>query len=234
MQHQIHPDDERLAALAGGDPELGSDAELRAHVSGCDTCRATIDDLTMLRSALAELPDLVPSRRLQLLPPVDEPRAANAGGWLRRLSAPIIAAGLGLVLVGAVGTSGLLNNFASSAGSAGQVFAPVGNSRQDAMEGAGGGAPSTQASPLPASIGPSISGRSLSSQPTAASEDTGASRAPSSSPVAAQKSAVPTDSGRDLQSLADDQPASPWLALLLAGFAFVVTGGVLRFSAPPN
>jgi hypothetical protein len=244
MQHQIHPDDERLAALAGGDPELGtdaelrSDAELRAHVSGCDTCRATVDELTILRSALAELPDLVPSRRLQLLPPVAEPRAANAGGWLRRLSAPIMAAGLGLVLVGAVGTSGLLNNFASSAGSAGQVFAPVGNSRgQDALEGAGGAAsaePPRQASPLPASIGPSISGRSLSSQPTAASEDSGASRAPSSSPVAAQKSAVPTDSGRDLQSLADDQPASPWLAVLLAGFVFVVTGGVVRLAVRPN
>jgi hypothetical protein len=233
MQHQIHPDDERLAALAGGDPELGSDTALRAHVSGCDSCRASVDELTMLRAALAELPDMIPSRRLQLLPPVAEPRAASAGGWLRRLSAPIMAAGLGLVLVGAVGTSGLLNNFASSASSAGQLFAPVGNSGQDALEGAGGGATSTQTSPLPANLGPS-SGRGVTSQPTAASEDSGASRAPASSQAAAQKSAVPTDSGRDLQSLGSDQPTSPWLAVLSAGFAFVLTGGVLRLAIRPH
>jgi hypothetical protein len=233
MQHQIHPDDERLAALAGGDPESGSDADLHAHVSSCDACRATVDELTTLRAALAELPDLVPSRRLQLLPPVAEPRAANAGSWLRRLSAPIMAAGLGLVLVGAVGTSGLLNSFASSASSAGQFLDQVGNSGQDALEGAGGGAPSTQASPLPAKVGPSYSG-GLSSQPTAASEDSGASRAPPSSPAAAQKSAVPTDSGRALLSVDSDQPTSPWVAVLFAGFAFVLTGGVLRLAIRPS
>jgi hypothetical protein len=232
MQHKIHPDDERLAALAGGDPELASDAELGAHVSGCDSCRATIDELTTLRAALAELPDMVPSRRLQLLPPVADPRAANSGGWLRRLSAPIMAMGLGLVLVGAVGTSGLLTNFASSGSSAGQVFAPVGNSGQDALEGAGSAAHAATPG-LPLNLG-SFGARSGGSLPTAASEDTAASGGPSSSPAAAQKSAVPTDSGRVLLSLDGDQPTSPWLALLFAGFAFVIAGGVLRLAVRPN
>lgn len=114
MQHQIHPDDERLAALAGGDPDVVADAELSAHVSGCTRCTDFVDELTTLRSALAELPDLVPSRRLQLIPPVAEPQAAASGGWLRRLAAPVMAAGFGFVLVGAVGTSGILNSAASS------------------------------------------------------------------------------------------------------------------------
>ena len=88
MQHPTHPDDERLAALAGGDPEVASDAALRAHVDSCDRCADIVRELGSLRTALAELPDLVPSRPLQLLPPVAEPRAAARGGWLRRLAGP--------------------------------------------------------------------------------------------------------------------------------------------------
>ncbi len=106
MQHQIHPDDERLAALAGGDPEVVSDAALRAHVDSCDQCAETVRELGSLRAALAELPDLVPSRPLQLLPPVAEPRATARAGWLRRLAGPAMAAGLVLVVVGAIGSSG--------------------------------------------------------------------------------------------------------------------------------
>jgi hypothetical protein len=231
MQHQIHPDDERLAALAGDDPEPGPDAELRAHVSGCDTCRATVDELTMLRSALAELPDLVPSRRLQLLPPVAEPRAANAGGWLRRLSAPIMAAGLGLVLVGAVGTAGLLNGFVPAAGSGSAAFAPAGNSGQGRLD--AGAASATPPGGVPLTGG-SLSSRSQQSEPTTASEDSGVSGAASSSPTAAQRSAAPADSAKDLQSVNAVQSTSPWLALLIAGFAFLVTGGALHFSVRPS
>ena len=42
MQHPTHPDDERLAALAGGDPEVTSDGALRAHVDSCDRCAETV------------------------------------------------------------------------------------------------------------------------------------------------------------------------------------------------
>jgi hypothetical protein len=230
MQYQIHPDDERLAALAGGDPEVGSDAELRAHVSGCATCLATVDELSLLRSALAELPDLVPSRPLQLVPPVAEPRATKAGGWLRRLSAPIMAAGLGLVLVGAVGTSGMLDSFAPAGGAA--VYAPAAPSSKD-MQDHAGGAPSTDSQPDSPAPG-SFSGDGLTSQPSpTANENRGSESAPSPS-ARARDSASPgvTESGANAQSTAGDEPTSPWLVLLLAGVAFVVTGGILRVSAP--
>jgi hypothetical protein len=231
MQHQIHPDDWRLAALAGGDPELESDAELRAHVSSCDTCRATVDELRLLRTALAELPDLVPSRRLQLLPPVAEPRAAPAAGWLRRLSAPIVAAGLGLVLVGAVGTSGLLNFTPASADRLSGAPAAQPSS-QDAVE--GGGAPVTASPEAPATRGSFSTADGLSIYPSpTASDNRGLESAPSPS-AAASDVVAPTEFGGDLQSRDANQPTAPWLALLLAGVAFVLTGGVLRFTAPHN
>jgi hypothetical protein len=234
MQHQIHPDDERLAALAGGDPELESDAALLAHVSSCDACRATVDELSMLRSALAELPDLVPSRRLQLVPPVAEPRAARAGGWLRRLSAPIMAAGLGLVLVGAVGTSGLLN-FAPASADRLSGAAAAQPSGQDAFEGGGAPATASPRAPLPTYGGSSRSADALGSYPSpTASDNSGSESAPSPS-SAASDVAAPTDSGTaDLATIDANQSTAPWLALLLAGVGLVLTGGVLRFAGPAN
>jgi hypothetical protein len=231
MQHQIHPDDERLSALAAGDPERDSDAELRAHVSSCDTCRATVDELRLLRTALAALPDLVPSRRLQLLPPVPEPRAAHAGGWLRRLSAPIMAAGLGLVLVGAVGTSGLLNFAPASGGRL--AGAPAAQpSGQDALEGAGD-APVAESPKAPATRGSFSTADGLGIDPSpAASDNRGSESAPSPS-AAASDLAAPTQSGAaNLESIDTNQPTAPWLALVLAGVAFVLTGAVLRFAVP--
>jgi len=53
MEHETHPHDERLAALAGADPEATDDRSLRDHVAGCDRCRAVVDDLALLRSALS-------------------------------------------------------------------------------------------------------------------------------------------------------------------------------------
>jgi hypothetical protein len=232
MQHHIHPDDERLSALAGGDPDVGSDAELRVHVAACDSCRATVDELTMLRSALAELPDLVPSRRLQLLSPVAEPRPATTSGWLRRLSAPIMAAGLGLLVVGAVGTSGLLNGGASGQA----VFAPAGPSADDAQEGAGG-VPSNESPRAPSMRGSFGTVDGQSGQPSAsAARDIGSESGASPTvrareSVSAQASTAPAaDSSADLSSSGRAQPMSPWLGLLLAGVAFLVTGGVLRFA----
>ncbi|MGH2457176.1 MAG: hypothetical protein ACRDHD_13080, partial [Candidatus Limnocylindria bacterium] len=79
MYHDHHPDDERLSALAANDPETAADAGLREHVVACDRCGPLVDDLMTLRSALAELPDLMPSRPLQLLPPARQPAAAATG-----------------------------------------------------------------------------------------------------------------------------------------------------------
>src|ERR687891_679999 len=61
----VLPDPEEGAAEL---PDIVADADLRAHVSACDRCRDVLDDLATLRAALAELPDLLPSRRLQLIP----------------------------------------------------------------------------------------------------------------------------------------------------------------------
>src|SRR6266508_2515415 len=117
MQHDTHPHDERLAALAGTDAEATEDRALRDHVASCDRCRAVVDDLRLLRSALAELPDLRPSRPLQLLPPASAPAAprGSALGFLRRLTAPAMAAGAALILVGVVGSTGILSAFGSAA-----------------------------------------------------------------------------------------------------------------------
>lgn len=121
-----HPDDERLSALAEHDPEAVGDLSLRAHVSSCDRCAALVSELTALRSALADLPDLVPSRPLRLLLPVSDPR--RAGGFARRLFArrlfaPALAAGLLLSVAGGIGSfvTNLPAMTTSSAGAPGLV-----------------------------------------------------------------------------------------------------------------
>lgn len=119
MQPKNHPDDERLAALAGADPEATGDSALSAHLATCDRCSEIVVDLRGLRAALAELPDLVPSRRLRLLPPVEDPTPAAAdrlGGWVRRVFAPAMTAGAALALVGLIGTG-----LPSSSGDAGRL-----------------------------------------------------------------------------------------------------------------
>lgn len=134
MQHPVHPDDERLAALAGDDPEATGDGSLGEHVAGCRRCAGVVDELRTLRSSLAELPDLRPSRPIQLLPPVPAARPADAGarGWLRRLAAPAMVTGAGLALVGAVGFGGtLFGGMASGAGAAPDTL--EGGGRRDAQ-----------------------------------------------------------------------------------------------------
>lgn len=116
MQQSTHPDDERLAALAGGDRDAASDRALTAHVAGCDRCRPIVDELAALRSSLALLPDIAPARPLRLIPPVPAPARPGALEWLRRLAAPAMAGGAALILVGAVGVSGIAGGLAGKAG----------------------------------------------------------------------------------------------------------------------
>ena len=71
-----HPNDERLSALASRETDATADATLTAHVSTCPRCTDLVTELGALRAALADLPDLAPSRPLLLLPPVE---AAPAG-----------------------------------------------------------------------------------------------------------------------------------------------------------
>ena len=241
MQHQIHPDDERLAALAGGDPDAAADAELSAHVDSCSRCSDFVDELATLRSALAELPDLVPSRRLQLIPPVAEPRAAASGGFLRRLAAPVMAAGFGLVLVGAVGTSGILNWAAGSASAPGtqaglesvdDASSPV---SAEVLSG-------DQKSPVPDRSRATYSAGELDGAASASGSDSrfNATRSPMdplpAQPGASEETVTELGGARDgsggLFSVTDAR--LPWLVVLGLGVGVLLAGVFLRFSAQPR
>jgi hypothetical protein len=228
MQHQIHPDDERLAALAGADPDVAAGTELRAHVSACPQCTDVVDELTTLRSALAELPDLVPSRRLQLIPPVPEPRAAR-GGWMRRLASPVMAGGFALVMVGAIGTSGVLNFGAMSAGASPESeFA----GQEDTGSPMAAGAPSSasfESSPQSRTS----DGDSLTAEPgttgtdygqqTRGSDDEGASTEP-----------IVTNTGTSRELFSTNDPRLPWLVLIGLGVGVLLAGLYLRSAAEPR
>ena len=100
-----HPEEERLSALAAGDADALDDGALRRHVEGCARCGAMVGDLRNLRAALAQLPDIAPSRPLRLLPPVaPETPQRRFGGFTGRLFAPALAAGLVLMVAGGIGT----------------------------------------------------------------------------------------------------------------------------------
>jgi hypothetical protein len=237
MQHESHPHDERLAALAGADPEATDDRSLRDHVAGCDRCRAVVNDLALLRSALAELPDLQPSRPLQLLPPVAALVARRGGalGLLRRLSAPALAASVGLILVGAVGSSGVLEGL-SGLGAAGA--APGADS---AAENYG---PEIQAlsSEETARAGDSALNPDAAGSPEASPSDMrgGVASGASPSPKAAAATEGPTDQGRDgdvsaLSSTTDPFDGRlPWLLVLGAGIALAAGSLLLRFTVQPR
>jgi hypothetical protein len=215
MHTASHPDDERLAAYAGGDADALSDRELVAHLSACDRCRPLVDELTLLRSALAALPDLAPSRPLRLIPPVPAPAPrAGALGWLRRLTAPSMAAGAALVLVGAIGI-----------GSSGVI-----------LFGQAASAPGIDAAASERQLVPAAGGApSLAPGDTTGSAQDGSSEPRSfisSSPPAAAASS--DDSGRTSEAEAADQSSSeqPWLTMLIAGVAIFGTSTILRFALP--
>jgi hypothetical protein len=219
MQHQIHPDDERLAALAGGDPDVVADADLRAHVSACDRCRDLVDELATLRVTLAELPDLVPSRPLQLIPQVQEPRAAASGGWLRRLAAPVMAAGFGLVLVGAIGTSGVLNG---TAGSPAQ-FQNVGREL----------ATPSDLQAVPPGAESEDSGRALSGASSPSEHDSIHTESAATDDSTPGQAAPPGATGQ-APLFSDTDQRLLWLVVLGLGVGLLIAGIYLRFRAPPR
>lgn len=155
MMHANHPDDERLAALAGHDSEADADRELAAHVAGCARCADLVEELGVLRASLAELPDIAPSRPLRILPAIDAEQGAGdrLGGWIRRFFTPLVTAGAALALVGVVGTAApALEGMAS-----GYAAQPAMEMQRDAATGGGdsGEAPGT----LSESAGPDEDGR---------------------------------------------------------------------------
>lgn len=225
MHNTPHPDDERLAAYAGGDSDALADSSLVSHVTACDRCRPLVDELSLLRDALAELPNLAPSRPLRLIPPVPVAAVAATGprSWLRRLTAPAMAAGVGLVLVGAVGigASGgvpLLSGAASGPGTQGA-------SASDREFGEIPGADSSSVAPVDTT---GNAGSKSSGEPRSLRSSTPASTEPASPTPSAD------DAGPTRQETGNSSPEQPWLTLLIAGAGLLGISTALRFSLSPR
>jgi hypothetical protein len=216
MPQPQHPDDELLAALAGDEPEAASDSALKAHVAECDRCGPMVQDLRQLRSALAGLPDVAPSRPLQLLPPVRDTAPMRGGfvGFLRGLTGPAMAVGVLLIVVGALGTtmSGMgLGGAGAAAASAGFLSEADGSKANQPVAGV-------------------ASSSVARGQGTAAPHDAYSSGRPTVAPPA-------IDDGGRLNSTST--PAEPWAPMLAIGIgllaaAFLVRAALKRPEAEPN
>ena len=245
-----HPDDERLAALAGHDADAIADADLSSHVTSCDRCAALVDELGALRAALADLPDLAPSRPLRLLPTL-EPEPASAadrlGGWARRFFAPVLASGAALALVGAIGTAGPAFIGQASGPAAASIAAGGADAAQEFA---------AEPSQTEAFVGAPAAG---SSEEGATRESTDSALAPltSGDGAAATAEAAPTDaapvveapaSDRSTLSVEDDDGSaagaptadqisverSPWPMVLFAGVALMVAAVLFRWILAPR
>jgi hypothetical protein len=230
MHDTPHPDDERLAAYAGGDRDALDDASLASHVATCGRCGPMVDELSFLVGSLAELPDLAPSRPLRLIPPVwDAAPPASARSWLRRLTAPAMAAGAALFLVGIVGIGSTgLAGLSSKSASFGTDQEAAGASQREQGPAAGGEKPSVapddtrgsngfESSALPATMG--------SGQPGSPTAATPAPRTPQPSVG---------DGGRNNYEAGGTSPEQPWLTLLIAGVGLFGISAALRFSLAPR
>jgi len=228
MHDAPHPDDERLAAYAGGDADALADRSLVDHLAVCDRCRPMAEELSLLRSALAALPDLAPSRPLRLIPPVPAPTAPRAGRleWLRRLAAPAMAAGAGLVLVGAIGsigTSGIVADL-SSKGAGGTSLQEGSASDGAKVPALGGGSPT---------VAPSIVGDGMYSGSSPEPRSQG-SASPSSSSAGASEAPSPSAANGVPGPVTPASPGQPWQTLLIAGFALFGIAASLRYSLAPR
>ena len=247
MHDLRHPDDERLAALAGADDEEQTDTVLRSHVDACERCSGLLAELTTLRAILAELPDFAPSRPIQLVPPVEEPLSAGSVGWARRLFAPVFAVGASLVLVGAVGltlapsTMEIFQNVGENLSGAEVQRAPADpdDERADsqdgddgdlsiveqflrALSGAGAGA---AASPN----GHTVTDGAAGEAPEATSGGQPRSQElDGDSPGALAPTPTPTDAGVDGLFSAGGDSDLPWLVTLLAGVGLIAAAAILR------
>ena len=222
-----HPNDERLSALASGDPEATADVALSEHVASCIRCTDTVAELGALRASLAELPDLQPHRPLRLLPPVDEPapsRVDAVGGWARRFFAPMLTAGAALALVGLVGTTVPILGSGASGGQLDsaelQDAQPSDNASRDTGN-AGAGAAASDGAHL-----------NYGSEAAPSAEDL----APAVQPLHSDAEAptVADNTGNDAGSfnLADDRPI--WPMLLFAGVAIMIAAALLRWILAPR
>ena len=214
-----HPDDEILAAFAGADPDATGDPAVSRHLASCERCTAIVDELRLLTSALAELPDVAPHRPLRFLPPVEAPRPALAdrvGGVIRGIFAPALTAGAALALVGAVGT------FGPSLGAAGgaAVFQDPGAELQaDASSDMSAAAPSAPADGTDRGVELGAVG---SAEPTVLFNNEERSPSP----------AAEADSDEAQRLAEPDRPI--WPMVLFSGVALIVVMVLLRWILAPR
>lgn len=215
MLNQQHPDDERLSALASRDDDAVADAALASHVDSCDRCTDLVDELGALRMSLAELPDLRPHRALQLLPPVADPIADGAAGWVRRLFAPALVAGAALAMVGLVGTAApALDGMASG----GSTFSDVVTDLDERASAEAGGAGREHEEPAASHAG------------LAPAEGGGDGEGS----VTGQESE--SDHFERIETVDRDLPAerSPWPMVLFTGVALMIGAALLRWILVPR
>jgi hypothetical protein len=234
-----HPDEERLAALASHETDATADAALTSHVAACHRCTTVIDELGALRAALADLPDLAPSRPLQLVPAVDSvpaPAAGGFAGWARRFFAPVLASGAALALVGMIGTAGPSLSGQAARPEAGGAVA---ESEAAAVEQAP--APAVASEPAGGDSAGAAEFGASDEQPTAASEHAitlqdGEYESLESAPAEESR-----QFGGDSSERRDDSGAlrlsagpSPWLYVLIAGVALMIAALLVRYVVVPR
>jgi hypothetical protein len=220
-----HPDPERLAALAGDDAEARTDRALTDHVASCSACGRTVDEMSSLRAALAQLPDLAPSRPLQLLPPVAAPASSGWRGTFRRAFAPVAVAGMVLVLVGGVGATGALGPAEAPRLSFSffPMAAPAPDQEQPEVDDGGGVTEATDGGERPsvASAPPAEPGGAGVLGPTPKPTDV----------VGGQGvQEEPSSRGEDLD--AESGSTSGWLVVLAGGIGLLVVAVALLALAP--
>ena len=225
-----HPDDERLSALASRDTDATADAGLMEHVASCARCTELVDELGSLRMALAELPDLAPSRPLRLVPAAEDDRSPDRlGGWARRFFAPLLASGAALALVGVIGTAApSLGGFGAASG-----VAPI--AQEEAAEAPAASTPGDMAEGSAAGLEPATAeggaGESRDSSTLSASHDAagdgslGVASAPASVGAGGQDEAARTTL---------ETERSPWPMVLFAGVALMVGAGLMRWILAPR
>ena len=217
-----HPDDERLSAFASGETDATGDSTLAAHVTSCDRCAELVRDLTSLRAALSELPDMAPARRLRLVPPVeaDAPAAVDRlGGWVSRLFGPALALGGTLAFVGLVGTT--LPAFQQAQSSGGADSAAL---REETAEDAG--------------AAPGAAELFVTSEPTAQEPDEAPADAGAGTGEAGEGTTLEADEQPDRATdIAAELPIaerSPWPMVLFTGVALIVAAALLRWIVVPR
>jgi anti-sigma factor RsiW len=220
MMSAAHPDPERLAALAGQDADAVSDRALTEHVHACAECATQVRELSTLRAALAELPDLIPSRPMQLVPPVADLPVAS--GWrtvFRRAFAPVAVAGMVLLLVGGVGATGALG----PADAQRMFFMP--------FQAATGGEPAEQ--PITGEAAPGVTSTDGEGLVPAASipADNAGSGSGEDDPGTSRGEEEPGTPAAE-HDLDAGTSVSGWLILAVAGLALLILAFVLRIAAP--